>query len=157
MVQRSKIVGDDSDSKRRLAEFFDEVWNQQRLDKFADFVHEDFITSGPQGPMSRGIGPARSFTEEFLKAVPDYRIELLDQVAEGDRVAVRWICRGTHRGTLMGVPGTGRRFALSGISIYRFRDGKLAEVWRERDLPGMWRDLLPELGISDAGLPSGKS
>jgi steroid delta-isomerase-like uncharacterized protein len=133
--------------------FFDEIWNQRRLERFDAYVSEDFVTSGPTGALSRGRDALRSFTEGFLDAVPDYRIQLDDLVEEGDRVAVRWVCRGTHRGTLMGVAPTGRSFSLSGISIYRVRDGRLAEVWRERDLPGMWRQLLPELGLDPNGIP----
>ena len=55
-------------------------------------------------------------------AFPDYRFDVEDVVAEGDRVAVRVRVSGTHRGEMMGLPPTGKRIATSGIELFRFED-----------------------------------
>ena len=71
----------------------------------------------------------------------EYNIEEL-LAAEGDRIACRWNWTGTHRGEDLGMPPTGKRVTVRGISIFRLRDGKIAEVWVVRnDLP-----LLQQLG-----------
>jgi predicted ester cyclase len=54
----------------------------------------------------------------------DLRIDVLDQVAQKDRVVSRWRLQGTHRG---------RRVTLPGITISRFVDGKIAEDWTVSD------------------------
>jgi predicted ester cyclase len=56
-----------------------------------------------------------------------------DLIAEEDRVASRWTVSGTHRGELAGAAPTGRKLAISGLSIYRIAGGKLAEGWVQDD------------------------
>ena len=58
-------------------------------------------------------------------------------------MAVRWTAEGTHRGTLLGIPPSGRRFHFSGMSIFRVAEGKVAEQWEE------WNklDLMQQLGV----------
>jgi len=65
-------------------------------------------------------------------------------IAEGELVAVRLIFRGTHRGTFMGIPPTGKHFEISGIAIDRVRGGKIVEHWVIRDDPG----TLQQLGVA---------
>ncbi len=65
----------------------------------------------------------------FFVAFPDGRVEVVDQVAEEDRVAVRWSFVGTHEGPLDSLPATGRKVELDGISIHRIEDGRVAETW----------------------------
>jgi len=62
-------------------------------------------------------------------------------VAEGDKVATRWTMTGTHQGELMGIPPTGVRITVTGISMSRFADGKLAEGWNSYDILGMMQQL----------------
>jgi predicted ester cyclase len=70
----------------------------------------------------RWIGP---FTESF----PDFRMEVVDVIAEGDRVVGHFRCSGTHEGEWRGRPPTGRRFeGVDEIYVFTVRDGKLAEA-----------------------------
>ena len=62
-------------------------------------------------------------------------------VAEGDRVALRAIGRGTHTGPYRGMPATGKKVEVSMIGIGRFVNGKMAELWPISDRPGMMQQL----------------
>jgi predicted ester cyclase len=66
---------------------------------------------------------------------------VLDQVAEGDKVATRWRALGTHRGVFAGVPATGRRVAITAIHLHRVAGGRLAEHWEAIDLLPLLRQL----------------
>ena len=63
----------------------------------------------------------------FLQAIPDARAEVLDVVAEGDKVVLVDRFGGTHRGEFFGRPGTGDRIEWMAIHIYTIRDGKVLE------------------------------
>ena len=68
-------------------------------------------------------------------------VEVLDLLAENDRVMVRYIERGTHTGDLMGLPPTGRSYEKHGFALYRVADGRLAECWLQEDDLGFQQQL----------------
>ena len=69
---------------------------------------------------------AKRWVQPFQSAFPDFEMEIVDLVAEGDKVVGHFTCSGTHRGEWLGVPATGRRFErVNEIYIFTVRDGKL--------------------------------
>lgn len=84
----------------------------------------------------------------MLAAFPDGQYSMDDMIAEGDKVVLRWTFRGTHKGELMGIPATGKQVTMSGISIYHFANGMLAEIWENYDRFGFLQQLgvIPALG-----------
>jgi predicted ester cyclase len=68
-----------------------------------------------------------------------YTVE--DALADGDKVVLRWVIRGRHTGLFQGMPPTGKDFRLTGITIIRVEDGKLAENWVEQDIAGLMGQL----------------
>ncbi len=77
----------------------------------------------------------------FFTAFPDLDLTIQDEVAAGDRVAVRWTWTGTHAGDLMGMPPTGKRVHTVGMGVYRVVDGKIAEEWVLEDMMGIMHQL----------------
>jgi steroid delta-isomerase-like uncharacterized protein len=65
-------------------------------------------------------------------------------VAEGDLVTAGWTCQGANTGVGHGLPATGKAVVVSGITIFRLKDGKLAEEWGVIDMWG----LLKQLGLA---------
>jgi predicted ester cyclase len=53
---------------------------------------------------------AKRWVRPFRSAFPDFEMEIVELIGEGDRVVARFRCSGTHRGEWLGVPATGRRF-----------------------------------------------
>ena len=76
----------------------------------------------------------------MLSVFPDHRFDIED-AADGDTVAVRGTCSGTHEGALWDIPPTGERFAVQQSHWFRVSDGKVAEHWAVRDDLGMLRQL----------------
>ena len=72
---------------------------------------------------------AKRWVSPFQSAFPDFRMEVVDLIAEGDTVVGHFRCSGTHRGEWLGVPATGRRFEnVDEIYIFRIRDGRLVSA-----------------------------
>jgi len=69
------------------------------------------------------------------------RFVLDEVVAENDIVAVRYRWEGTHSGTFLGIPATGRRAAVRGMDFYRFKNGRIAEHWDNMDELSMLTQL----------------
>jgi len=91
---------------------------------------------------------ARLFYGSFLAAFPDTRLVIDDFVSEGDKVACRFTVEGTHSGEFMGVPPTGKKVSVGGITILRFEHGQCVERWSEANFLGLLQQLgaLPAAG-----------
>lgn len=85
--------------------------------------------------------------EEIRRAFPDYGGTNVEQIAEGEKVANRFVFLGTHLGEFEGVAPTGKRVEFVGHSIDRVVDGRIVESWVEVDMLGVLEQLeaVPDL------------
>ena len=103
----------------------------------------DFALHTPLPIPGRGIEAMNTVITTCRAAFHGLHVTINDMMADGDRVACRFTARGVNRGEFMGVPPTGKEIRMTGIEIFRLRDGKIAELWGEANLMG----LMQELGI----------
>lgn len=127
------------DNKAAVAEFVRRCQDQHDLD-FADVVfHPHFVNHyRPEGrvidPGERPASGFQAFYGQLLHAFPNARMEINEQVAEGDLVCTRKTLHGTHRGELWGLAPTGNEVEFEFIDIFRVADGMLIEHWTSMDL-----------------------
>ena len=137
-----------SEENKALARrWADDLMNQRNVDVAEEIYASDFVGHGPTMPEDvRGVEGRKEFYGMYLIAFPDAQITIEDQVAEGDAVATRWTGRGTHQGELMGVPPSGNRVEVAGITISRIEGGKIVEEWDNYDALGMMQGIgaIPE-------------
>jgi predicted ester cyclase len=88
-----------------------------------------------------GLEGARQAFSLALAAFSDFRHEIHDQLAEGDKVVTRVTGLGTHTGELLGIPATGKEVQMTGVAIHRIAEGKLAEHWALIDALGLLQQL----------------
>ena len=69
----------------------------------------------------------------FRAGFPDLYMLVEEQIADGDRVSNQGYITGTHRAEFLGVPASGEQIKINVISIWRFEEGKLAEIWLQLD------------------------
>ena len=81
----------------------------------------------------------RLFTS-FRSAFPDWREEIVELVAEGNTVAGRFRCSGTHRGEFLGEAPTGKRMEVEEV-FFRVDDGKFVDFWALEDSMSRMRQL----------------
>jgi steroid delta-isomerase-like uncharacterized protein len=128
--------------KGTFLRLMDAIWNERRLEVLDDIVASDYVRHDPAFPGEvRGPGGFKQYVLAMCTPFPDARVSIEDVIAEGDRMAIRWIFQGKHSGEFMGIPATGKDLALTGISIIRIRDGKIVEGWDGYDALGMLRQL----------------
>ena len=77
----------------------------------------------------------------FHAAFPDLHFTIEEEIAEGDRMAIRWTLRATHRGDYQGHPPTGKTVAVTGISIFQIVDGKIQDITVSMDRLGQFQQL----------------
>ena len=121
-------------NKAVVTRFNKEAIEEGRLAAFEELIDPSFINHTAPAGMPKGRdGMVRFILDVLRPAFPDLRVEIYDQIAEGDKVVTRKAFHATHSGTFMGVPATGKTIRFSVIDIVRLRDGKYIEHWGIRD------------------------
>jgi steroid delta-isomerase-like uncharacterized protein len=121
------------------------AWGNGDVEAFVNILTPGYVRHTKSGP--KDIDVLRQEINGSRTAFPDLDTEILETVEQGDMVAVRWRSHGTHTGSFMGVPPTGKVVSVTGASFCRFADDLLAEEWVVWDP----RELLSAMNIWTVG------
>jgi steroid delta-isomerase-like uncharacterized protein len=129
-------------NKTLVRRFYDEVWNLGNTG-FAHEVFADDYVRHDLRPTEALPGPAgqKKIADDFRAAFPDLEVAVDLIVGEEDFVVGRWTASGTQLGPWGALEPTGRRATFSAVNIFRFEDGKVAEIWNHRDDLGLMEQV----------------
>lgn len=142
-------------NKAAIVRWLEEGDNQNNLAIADEVFAPEVVMYHPTSPTPIvGVEPIKVGSAAMRQAFPDYHGEIHDVFGEGDRVCVRWTLRGTHQAPFMGLPATGKPFALPGLSVYRFAHGQVVEAWYGVNM----LDFLGQIGlVPPLGAPAGQA
>lgn len=118
--------------KEIVYQFFKEGYENKNFDAVMEYVAEDYIDHSPAG--ARSNAEAVNILKIVAGQFSDMKIQVLDLFSENDMVATRILYNGTHTGTCMGIPATGKRIRFEALESFKVVDGKIVESW------GYWPD-----------------
>jgi len=125
----------------------DECWNKGNLKAISEFLTANCRYHDPVFPnLTSGADNIRSHIENCRRGFPDMRVKIDDTIAEGSEVVHHWTVTGTHRGQFLGLAPTNKKATVSGTSIFRIQNSKIAEQWSDWNL----MSLMEQLGITMA-------
>jgi steroid delta-isomerase-like uncharacterized protein len=133
------------ENKAIVRRFFEEGPSKGNLSIANELLSPDFAIHVPL-PASPGVEGINEIITTCRAAFEHLNVTIEDMIAEGDNVAARFTAHGIHKGNFMGLPATGKPITMTGIEIFRIKDGKIAELWGEANLLG----LMQQLGIFPA-------
>jgi len=127
--------------------FIQEVFNEGRLESVDELLSPAYQFHDAPPGTPEGREGVKQVVSTFRTAFPDLQINIDDQIAEGDRVASRMTMRGTHKGVIFGISGTGKTVTMTGLTWVRIVGGRLAESWVRNDIVGLMNQLgaLPQM------------
>ena len=120
-------------NKTLAREFYEQVWFSKNTDKVFDLVADKYVV--------HDIGDRKNVTEpaveqknvaEFFHSNGDMTGSIDYQIAEGDLVATRWQWKFKSKSILFTVLGGGTDQQIPIINVFRFKDGKIVEIWNHR-------------------------
>jgi steroid delta-isomerase-like uncharacterized protein len=127
------------ENKAFVRRYFEQVWNEGRLDRFEEFYAQDVV--GHNGAAATDAKSMKEGLAMIRSAIPDINIALDDELAVEDKVVTRFTISGTHQGELFGIPATGKQLVWSGITIFRLSGDKIVEYWLQTDNLSMMQQL----------------
>lgn len=131
----------DVDVNRDIVRRYHKVWSDGRVSDLDKFMSPDFVCHFINGIEWKGIDGAKNEITGHRKSFPDWNEEIVDIIAEGDRVVTRYKSTGTHQGKFNGLDSTGIKVTIFETSIYRISNGKLVEQWGFPDAMGLNNQL----------------
>ncbi len=124
------------------------TWNDHDLEACAAVCSDDIVWSDPNNPEAyRGKQGVRTFMGGWVKAFPDFHIEIKNSVSTDDSIAVEVTFQGTNTGSMKmspqapEIPATGKKVNSKGAYFATFRGGKAVDVRTYPDAAGMMMQL----------------
>jgi predicted ester cyclase len=111
------------DNKAITRRYFEEILNKGNLETLAAVVTADVVLRNPP-VIVRGIDDFRRLVIGLRAVFRDLHFTLEDELGEGDRVATRWVMRGTQGD---------RKIEVSGMNIFLLANGRIKDVWVNMD------------------------
>lgn len=102
---------------------------------------QNVVLHGFPAGLPPGIAGLKAFYSGLWKAFPDCQLELSNVVTQGDRVATMYTFKATHKDEFMGVPATGKRVEITGMTILRFAGDKCVERWNVVDMLSLMQQI----------------
>jgi steroid delta-isomerase-like uncharacterized protein len=126
-------------NKQVVREFIEQAFVRTDESAANRLIADDFVPhSWPGITDKKGFLAAQ---KRVAAALTGISMTVEDLIAEGDKVVARITARGTHTGDFMGMKGSGKSYTISETHIFRLKDGKVAEHWRDADMLGMMKQL----------------
>jgi steroid delta-isomerase-like uncharacterized protein len=123
---------------------FEEILSKGRFELAEQLYAKDFINHGIHS--NANLEEDQTALKGWHQAFPDVIIVPEKLIAEDNFVTIYWVARGTNTGTDNGLPATGKKAELAGITIWRIVEGKIKEEWSAFDQ----LSLMQQLGLLPA-------
>jgi len=131
------------EKKSLIRRYYQEVWSEGNLAFVDRHMTEDYANIDPATPGTRLEG--RAAFKELVKALraafQEMSMTIDGQYADGDAVITEWTSHAVHRGSLNGLPPTGKAGSTTGITVSRFRGEKICQDHAIWDLFGLMQRL----------------
>jgi len=127
------------EAHKATAQRFTEIVNTREFEAFPEVCQPNLVRHCPATPdvNVRSLEDMVAFLEEDLRGVPDATIALKTLVAEGELMGFWANYSGTQEGQMGPFPPSGKRIDCDFAGIFRFEEGKIAEIWVTWDNMGI--------------------
>ncbi len=136
----------DLEVNRELVKKYHKVWSDGQVAVLETFMSPDFVCHFINNIEWKGIEGTKNEISSHRKSFPYWKEEIVDIIAEGDKVVTRYKSTGTQQGEFNGLDSTGNKVTIYETSIYRIANGKLVEQWGFPDALGLENQINTKKG-----------
>jgi len=127
-------------NKKLIERMFNEVMNGRNFNELDQILTPGFINHGIPD-VKPGPAGFKEALQQFLDGFPDMKINPENFIVDGDMVATRGYWTGTHKGSFMGIPGSGKQVRVDYIDLWKVQNGKCVENWVQMDMVGLMHQV----------------
>ena len=132
------------EAKELVRHIMEDGFNKQDLSVVEASFVDDYVRHGYGGPSAHSLAEHIESLKTYHSSLSDARFEIQQMVSDGESVAVRYILRGIHTGTFMGVAPSGKEIERHAVAIFTIHGGKVIEGHIVSDSGGLLEQLKGE-------------
>ena len=112
---------------KMYSETWDHIVNDGNLDLINDtnFTEDITLVASPENIV--GIEAFKAYYSNFITGFSDIEFTMDDVFGQGDKIVKHWRFKGTHTGDFFGIPPTGKKVDLDGVTLVEMKEGKIAK------------------------------
>ena len=129
-----------SENKSIAAKIIEDIFNGRAMENLPSLIAPGIVVHDTDKEIV-GLEALRTGIANLHHAFPDLHYTIEDVMAENDKVTIRSIGTGTHKGSFRNIAPTGKTIRYTVILIWRFEDQRLAEHWSVSDVVGIFQQL----------------
>jgi len=119
----------------------EEVQGKGNYEVFEQLFADDFKDHTPQPNMTPDKPGVLGLYKGLRAAFPDFHAVIHWQTADGDVVTTFKTYHGTHKGSFLGIPPTGKKIHFETVDAMRVEDGRIKEHWGVANLYSLMQQL----------------
>lgn len=127
--------------KKLVKLYYEKLWNNHEKEYIDTLFHDEITFHGSLNISTIGKKEFEVYMDNILEGIPNlfHGIEIM--IAEDDYVSVRAIYNGTHTGKIFEYEASNNRIQYNGASFFKFKDGKISDIWVLGDLASLHNQL----------------
>ena len=113
-------------------QMYESVWDKIINGRQIDLINLDSFDEGvtavaasPDGDVV-GLENFKSHYSNYITGFSDAEFTIIDAFGQGNKIVKHWRFKGTHDGEFFGVSATGKQVDISGVTLVKMKDGKIA-------------------------------
>jgi steroid delta-isomerase-like uncharacterized protein len=130
-----------SNHRAIMQAFYEEIWNKHDKSQIPALLHEDFAFRGSLGQEQHGHAGFAAYVDFVHAALSDYRCEMQEMIAKGNKAFARLRFSGRHRAEFFGYQPTGKRVEWAGAAVFTFAGEQISALWVLGDVHGLLQQL----------------
>jgi len=106
---------------------WDKVINGRQIDLInEDYFDKDVVVLGTSEGDLTGLENFKTYYSNYVIGFSDAEFTIIDIFGQGDKIVKHWNFKGTHDGDFFGVLPTGKKVDVSGATLVKMKNGKIA-------------------------------
>jgi len=116
-----------SDNLKMYEIVWDDILNKREIDKIneTNFVKNITLITAPENVV--GIQGFKDYYQNYLTGFSDVTFTIVDVFGQGDKIVKHWNFKGTHTGEFFGIPASGKKVDIDGVTLVKMKGGKIAQ------------------------------
>lgn len=106
---------------------WDDIINKREIDKINETNFDNGITLITSPENIVGIQDFKDYYQNYLTGFSDVTFTLVDVFGQGDKIVKHWNFKGSHTGEFFGIPASGKKVDIDGVTLVKMKDGKIVQ------------------------------